>query len=439
MDTPATSGPARPTKRIAYLMSRFPKLTETFILYEIVELERRGARVELFPLLREREPVAHPEAAAYVERAHYSSPLAPAVLAAQWHWLRRQPLRYLSAWLRAIASNLSAPAFLLRALAVVPLAAWFARRMEQLGVQHIHAHWASHPTLAAYVASQLTGLPFSFTAHAHDIYVARPMLAEKLRAASFAVTISEYNRRLLSELYGGLAAKLAVIRCGADLTLFRPRPPREPSEVLELLCVASLQEYKGHRYLIEACARLRDAGQPFRCLLVGEGEERPRLEAQIAALGLTDAVRLLGRQSREQVSELMAQADVLVLPSVTTASGKREGIPVALMEGLACELPVVATAISGVPELVRDGETGLLVAERDVDGLAAALLRLARDPALGRRLGAAGRERVLRMFDLSRNVGALWALLHYDWAAQQSSERPAEPPRERAVAQEVRR
>jgi colanic acid/amylovoran biosynthesis glycosyltransferase len=428
-------GDAEQVKRVAYLVSRFPKLTETFILYEILELERRGVRVELFPLIREREPVAHPEARELVERAHYSRPWEPEVLAAQLYWLLRRPLAYLGCWLRAVAGNAGSPGFLLRALAVVPQAAWFARRMGELGVEHIHAHWATHPTLAAYVAGRLAGLPYSFTAHAHDIYVRRPMLAAKLRAASFAVTISQYNRDLLHDLYGDLADKVALIRCGADLALFRPRPPRPANGPLTILCVASLQDYKGHRYLLDACALLRDAGLPFRCLLAGDGEERAALEQQVARLRLGSRVTLLGRQTREQVVALMAEADLMVLPSVTTPSGKREGVPVALMEALACELPVVATAVSGIPELVVDGETGLLVAERDVAELVTAVLVLAADAALARRLGAAGRRHVLELFDLASNAGALAALLRHDWSAEAvpAPEAPLPAPRAREV------
>jgi glycosyltransferase involved in cell wall biosynthesis len=395
-------------------MSRFPKISETFILYEIVELQRLGLRVELFPLLREREEVAHPEAAALVERAHYSRLLSRAVLEAQLYWLLRRPGAYLRAWWRALLGNSGSPKFLSRALVVVPQAALFARRMRELGVEHLHAHYATHPALAAFVVHTLSDIPYSFTVHAHDLYVERPMLEEKLRAAAFVVAISEFNRRMIGELYGASAtANIHVIHCGVDFAIFRPRPRRAPDQPFTLICVASLQEYKGHLYLIEACARLRDAGLAFRCLCVGEGEDRPALEAQIARLGLGKQVLLLGRQPRNEVSRLMTEADAMVLPSVITANGKMEGIPVALMEALACELPAVATAISGVPELIRDGETGLLVPERDAAALADALLRLARDPALGERLARNGRALVEREFDLQRNAAALHALIEH--------------------------
>lgn len=408
----------RPAKTVAYVMSRFPALTETFILYEILELERLGLRVEVFPLLRQREEVLHPEARAVVERAHYGHVLSVATLAAQLYWLSRRPRAYLGAWWRALAGNVRSPSFFARALLIVPLAALSARRMQAVGVEHIHAHWATHPTLAAYVVQRLLGLPYSFTAHSHEIYVDRTMLEEKIRHASFVVTISEYNRRLLRELYGDeVANKTVVVHCGVDTAVFRPPPARERVDPFTIVCVASLQRHKGHPYLIDACAELKAQGVPFRCLLVGEGEDRPKIEAQIARLGLAGQVRLLGRLPRDQVGALLAQADVVTLQSIMTPSGMSEGIPVALMEAMAAECPVIASALRGIPELVEHERTGLLVHDQDAPALAAALLRVYREPEFARRLGVAARAKVLREFDLRHNAAALHRLLVQEWAA----------------------
>ncbi|MBC8160024.1 MAG: glycosyltransferase [Roseiflexaceae bacterium] len=416
LQAPQVSTSAVAGKKIAYLMSRFPKISETFILYEILELQRLGMQVEIFPLLRETAPVMHSEARALVERAHYTNILTKEVLQAQRYWLRRQPAAYLHAWVQAIRGNASSPKSLSRALVVVPQAALFAQRMVELGVSHLHAHWATHPALAAYVVGLLTGLPYSFTAHADDIYVERPMLDEKIRRAHFVVTISEYNKRFLSELYGEAAAsKIAVVHCGVDSSIFTPRAPAPSNSLFTIVCVARLEQKKGHTYLVEACAQLKAQGLSFRCMLVGDGEERPQIESQIKRLGLEDTVILLGQQPRSRVAELLAEADVMVLPSVTTAKGRQEGIPVALMEALATELPVVASAISGIPELVEDGHTGLLVPERDPTALATALARLHSNPELGRRLGAAGRIKVQREFDLQRNTATLHHMFTHDW------------------------
>jgi len=412
MNEPAT----RPL-RLAYLMSRFPKATETFILYEILELERLGHRVEIFPLVLHREGTLQPGAVELVQRAHDIRPVSPEVLRAQVHWLRRRPRRYVGAWAAAIRGNIRSPRFLLRALVAVPLGATFARRMETLRIDHIHAHWATHPALAAYVAAKLTGLPYSFTAHAHDIYVDRAMLDEKIRAARFVVTISEQNRRLFEGWYGSSAtAKVAVIHCGADPAVFTASPA-EPgtarpvggsaATLLRILSIASLQPQKGQRFLIDACRLLVDRGLAVQCQLVGEGEERSALLGRIRELGLQDVVELLGSQPRDRVAELLGRADVVVQPSVVLRSGKTEGIPVALMEALAAERAVVASRLSGIPELVVDGETGLLVEPGNPIALADAIQRLAGDPDLRGRLGRAGRELVLAEFDLRRNTAAL--------------------------------
>lgn len=421
MSEPVNRTPQR-LRTVAYTMSRFPKLTETFILIEMLELERQGVRIEIFPLIRERAPVQHADAQALVERAHYCRLLSRPTLDAQIYWLMRQPAAYLRAWWRAVRGNLSSPKFLSRALVVVPKAAHAARRMVECEVDHLHAHYATHPALFAYIVHLLTGIPYSFTVHAHDLYVERPMLREKVAAASFVVAISEFNRRMLIDLYGSIAAeRVVVVHCGIDPTLFRPRERRDSDERFTIVCVGSLAGYKGQRYLIDACARLRDRHIPFRCLLVGEGDDRPHLEAQIRNLGLDQQVMLMGALPRHRVSEVVQQADVMALSSVVMPSGKMEGIPVALMEAMASEVPVVATAISGIPELVRDGETGLLVPQRDAAALAHALERLYLDRDLGRRLAAAGRQLVLQEFNLERSAEQLRGLFERDWRSPEKN------------------
>ncbi|MEK7326305.1 MAG: glycosyltransferase, partial [Chloroflexota bacterium] len=283
--------------RVAYIMSRFPKISETFILYEILELGKLGLDIEIFPLVHHREPVKHSEADALAQHTHYYPLLSWAVLTAQFFWLRRRPTAYLGAWWGAIRGNLRSPKFLSRALAVVPLAALFARQMQTLGVTHVHAHWATHPALAAYIIRQLTGLSYSFTAHSHDIQADRTMLGEKIRHARFVITISEHNRNFIGALYGPTAVdKTRVVHCGIDPEVFQPRQDRKPNATFTIACVARLEEIKGHIYLIEACAYLKDRGIPFRCLLIGDGLTRPQINAQIASLKLENHVSLLGSQ-----------------------------------------------------------------------------------------------------------------------------------------------
>jgi len=405
--TPATPAPERPA-RIGYLMSWYPVVTETFILHEMLELRRAGVDLEIFPLFGAATDVHHPGAESLAGRVHYHRALSAELVGAQLHWLVRRPGTYLAVWARALAGNALSPSFLAKALVVVPRAAVVARRMEERGVRHVHAHWATHPALAAYVVHRLTGIGYSFTAHAHDLYLDRAMLQEKIAAAKFVVTISRFNRALIRRLYGpAAAARTVVIPCGVDPRLFERRAPRRSEGIFRIACVAALRDYKGHRWLVEACALLRDRRVPFRCVLVGDGPERAAIERQVAALALGNLVTLLGSQPQDRVREILQAADAVVLPSVVTPDGMMDGIPVALMEAMAAGVPVVSTRVSGIPELIRDGRTGLLAPQKDAAALADALERLRRDPELASRLGAAGQAHVLRRFNLLESAARL--------------------------------
>jgi len=393
--------------KVAYIMSRFPKLTETFVLYEMLALQQQGVGVEIFPLINERAHVMHEEAKPFAARARYQPMLSWPIIKAQWHFLRTQPRAYVGLWWEVLHGAWGSANYVIGGLGILPKAARFAEQMQALGVTHIHAHFANHPTVAALVAHRLTGIPFSFTAHAHDLYVDRHMLKQKVRAAAFVVAISEYNKALIIQHCGeDVRDKIVVIHCGVDTSLFRPRQ-KAPSGPFTIVCVGALEEKKGQTHLVEACRILKQRNLDFVCHMIGEGQTRAALERQIQQADLAGVVRLEGGRPRAEVLRMLEQADVVTLPSIQTKSGKMEGIPVALMEPLACEVPVVSTRISGIPELVENGVTGLLVPPADPAALAGALERLAHDPELGRRLGCAGRAKVLREFDLADNTTQL--------------------------------
>lgn len=400
--------------RVAYIMSRFPKLTETFVLYEMLAVERLGVQVEVYPLLRQRESTAHAEAEPLVARAHFHSFISLPVIAAQLNFLRRRPGAYVRTWWEVLRGTWGSWNFFIGALGILPKAVRFAYEMERQGIDHVHAHFANHPAVAALVIHRLTGIPFSFTAHAHDLHIERRMLGAKVRASKFAVTVSEFNRRLmLDECDVAAGGKIRIIHCGVDPDAFPDGHAADTGRPLEIVCVAALRELKGHRYLIEACHRLVERGVNFQCHLVGEGPLRPQIEAQIASLGLEHCVIVHGGLTRPDVMSMLAGSDVAVLTSVRTSSGRWEGIPVALMEAMAAGLPVIASDTSGIPELVEDGRTGTLVPPEDVDAIAGALESMAGDPKRAARMGAAGRERVLRDFNQqssARELAALFAV-----------------------------
>jgi colanic acid/amylovoran biosynthesis glycosyltransferase len=409
-DAPPSPSSQRPP--VAVLLSRFPSVTETFILREVVEMESQQQPVVLVPMLRDRPPVIHEAARPWTARALYTRffdfPTAGA-LALEFV---RQPWRLTSLFARLVAGTLTRPGTLLRTLAVFPKSVLLARELRRRGVRHVHAHFATHPTTMALVISTLSRIPFSFTVHAHDIQLDRALLRWKLREARFVRSISEFNRRFLSDLYPESAGKIEVIHVGIEPERYVPTAIEagrmtEP----EILCVAGYRPYKGLRYLVEACAMLRDEGVVFRCDLVGHGPLQEELEALIRELRLEDVVRLAGPRPENEVARMMSAATIFVLPSIIAPDGQMEGIPVALMEAMASGRPVVSTSISGIPELIEDGVSGRLVPPGDAAALASAIRSLLTNPSGARQLGQRARAKVREDFALAGCVTRLNARL----------------------------
>lgn len=402
--------------RVAYVMSRFPKLTETFVLDEILELERTGISVEVFPLWREPADIVHAEARPIVSRAHFTPTLNAAILQDNLRCFLRAPSIYLGTLATLVRANLRSPRFLIGALAIFPKACSFAMRMRALEVQHVHAHFASHPAAAAFVIGRMAGIPWSFTAHGSDLHREQAMLMQKVEEAKFVVAVSQFNRRFILDRVGeSFADKVRVIHCGVDLKCYSRN--RSKLGAMQIGCIGTLHAVKGQRFLLDACAELSKLGIEWRCHLIGDGPDRKALEDQTRALGLLPRVVFHGSCERERVRELLAGMDVVVAPSVPTPDGRREGIPVVLMEAGACGLPLIASRLSGIPELVVDDETGLLVEPGDAHGLASALARIAVEPETRDRLGFALRQRLEADFSLERNVERL-RLQIFDGAAE---------------------
>ncbi len=439
--------------RVAYMMSRFPKLTETFVLFEILAVEQQGIQVDVYPLLGADNGAAtrdgatiwqkfrdyvrpnqlgimHPEAEPLVRRAHYLPFFSWSILCAQIYFLLRQPIQYFRCLGHLIRGAWGNWNFLIGGLVAFPKTVAFARQMQIDHIEHLHAHFANHPALAAYVIHQLTGIPYSFTAHGSDLHRDKRLLREKVASAAFVVTISNYNHRVIVEHCGADAgAKTIVVHCGVDTQQFASKEmaddlpdathdnaPSLPadnvtrSRCLSIICVGTLHEVKGQVHLIDACAILKSQGVAFQCQLLGDGPDREMLEERIRSAGLADQVQLLGPRTRREVIRCLREADVMVQPSVPSRSGRKEGIPVVLMEGMACELAVVASDLSGIPELVENGVAGLLVPPGDAQAIASALRSLADQPALRQRLGQSARQKVLREFDLTSNARRLATL-----------------------------
>ena len=398
--------------KLGYIVSRFPHLSETFILREMVALEDRGWSIALYPLIVQSQPVVHPEAQAWLGRVKEISFLAAEVWRANLSVFLRQPGRYIRTWARMLWYNRSSPAFLARACILFPKAVWMSVQMKAEGVQHVHAHYATHPSLAAWIIHQLSGLPYSLTIHAHDIFVQRAMLAPKLSDAAFIVSISAYNREFIARKVGEwVRAKTHLVHCGVPVERYALKTTAwSGQEVFKLINIGSLQPYKGQEFLLLACKNLVDRGIPLQCDLIGAGELRPRLEQIIRQAGLEAVVHLRGALTQAEVALCLAEADCYVQPSVVTPSGKMEGIPLALMEAMACGLPVVASDLSGIPELVVPGVSGYLVPPGDASALADTLASIYANPGPAGQIACSGRELVRREFNLATQVDRLIAL-----------------------------
>ncbi len=397
---------------VAYTMSRFPKITETFVLYEMLEMESAGINVEVFPLILSNENTEHPEIAAMMRKVHFAPFINLEVVRANLYWLIQSPGRYLGAWRDALASAWPNRNFLIGAFGVLPKAALYARQMQQMGVAHLHAHFATHPALAARFIHALSDIPYSFTAHGHDVHISLQGFDLKARAARFWVTISQYNLDLVANSFDpSLLQNAHLVHCGVDLTRLQSSMPSENDSVFQILCVASFKEVKGHTYLISACSILDNSGIRFHCRLIGDGPLRHEVEQQIESAGLQQSFTLCGQQPQPEVLKAIHAADVVVLPSIHASRGDREGIPVCLMEAMALQRPVISSNLSGIPELVTSGKEGILVEQKDSSALAEALEQLTKDVQLRARMGAMGRLKIEQEFDLRNNAEILANLI----------------------------
>jgi glycosyltransferase involved in cell wall biosynthesis len=365
--------PTGPRPRVCYLLKRYPRLSQTFVLNEMLELERQGVDVVVLARDGSGEPIAHP---------------ATQLLRAPVHYLRElEPSE--DRWDEAAAA-------LLRAL----------------GVDHIHAHFATWAAGAAMRIGSRAGLPYSFTAHATDIYrdsVDVPALVERLSRASFVVTVSEANRRHLQGLLDDAGRSGRVLRIYNGLDLERVRPYAGDRRERTVVAVGRLIEKKGFTDLVEAARRLAARGEDLRVVIVGDGPERAALEAQIERGGLTGRVELVPALTQEDVLRLIGSATVFALPCVIGADGDRDGLPTVLLEAMALGTPVVSTTVAGVPEMIDHERSGLLVEQRDPGALADALSRLLGTPELRERLAGRALEIMRERFSIRANVAQLGA------------------------------
>lgn len=409
---------------VGYLTKRFPRLSETFILDEILGLERCGIPLHLYAMAHPRESVVQPDASqvrsavAYLHgTGGWRRAMASARSAAAAHasFASGNPRRYLTVLVGALAER---PRFatLKRFVEAVHLVA-LLRRDE---VQHLHAAFAHSPAEVARLVHQLTGLPYSFGAHAKDLYLAEPAaLAERVADAEFVLVCSADAADHLRRLAGGGSSKVIVAPHGVDTSRFRPRSgawrPEQPDPArpvgLRLLAVGRLVEKKGYAVLLAAVAQARDSGHVIQLTVIGGGPLLPALKAQATELGLEGAVRFLGPRTHQEVAAAYLEAEAFAQASIVLADGDRDGIPNSLLEAMSSGLAVVATRTGGIPEVIVDRESGLLAAPGDVGSLATLLVRIASDSGLRMQLGQGARATVVERYDrggLIRSISPLF-------------------------------
>ena len=445
--TPVVPGVAadEPVRPVAYLTKRFPRLSETFILDEVLGLEDAGVPLRLFAIRDPHESLVQPDVARVRGSLAYLRP-EPAVRA-RLGWLgstvagharvaAAHPARYWRTLVDAFGHRQRRAA-----LSHFLDAGHLAARLERDDARRLHAAFAHGPAAIAHQVHLLTGLPFSFAAHAKDIYVSDPeQLARRAAAAEFMLVCSESAREELARIAGPAADRIRLQYHGVDALRFHPggtalaapfadgerpadeecatdgeRPaaskrPTDGARPFRLLAAGRLVEKKGYPVLLDALALLARQGHAVTCRIVGAGPLRADLEARARALGIAGTISFDGAISHENVAGAYRDADAFVQCSVVLPDGDRDGVPNVVLEAMASGLAVVASDVAGIPEAVVDGVTGFLVPPSDPAAVADRIARLVENPALAHRLGAAGRSRVLERFDRAaavRNVARL--------------------------------
>jgi len=413
------------SRPVGYILKRYPRLSETFILNEMRALERLGMRLHVFSLMRVEGSLAHPTVAELRAPVTYfpETWLAkiPAVAKAHVTMAWAVPLRYL----RAVGLALLWSVRSHRPFSVWKQflrSAYVAVHCRQHQVHHLHAHFANAPATVARLVSVMCNIPYSFTTHAKDLYLTRKIVMRRRVAhASFVLTCTRYNIEYLRSFIPPRDwGRIYLVYHGIDLAEF-PFPPSNGKAAMTtgkaddavplILSVGRMVPKKGMRDLISACRLMMGRGVRFRCVIVGEGPLRGELESQVRELGLERFVTFLGAMAHDGLVSLYGQASVFALAPHIAEDGDRDGIPNVLAEAMAAGIPVVSTSVSGIPELIEDGRTGVLVGPRNPEALADAVEWLLRDQPLRQKLVVEARRKIEDGFECWKTANALRTLL----------------------------
>jgi len=398
----------RALPKIGYLVKTFPKVSETFILQEILELERMGIPLTIFSLQPPTDVKTHPCVSLVRAKVHYLPAASFGSSSSLFQDHRSLFSQSADRYVETLCfshkrEEQGRPMEFLQARSL-------ALKAREEGIDHIHAHFASEPTGVAELTHLLTGIPFSFTAHAKDIYLSPPdTLNRKMNRAQFVVTCTEYNRRYLQHLSTN-STPIHRIYHGIDATLYHPNPHHTAvshDDMPILLSIGRFREKKGFLTLIKACHFLKTAGYRFHCRIIGYGPFQSHMEGLIGEFDLKQTVIILGKKTQEEVIECYKHTTIFALPCEIAQDGDRDGIPNVLVEAMAMRLPVVSTDVSGIPELIAHNRTGMLVPQKDPRTLAKALQFLLAEPETRERIATAGYEKINRDFQAGNNARLL--------------------------------
>jgi glycosyltransferase involved in cell wall biosynthesis len=388
-----------------YVLKMYPRFSETFIVSEILAREAAGDRIEIFSLRPPNDPRFHPELARVKAPVTYIA--RPKSAEGVWETFRAADAAGLTPAVSRVFADL-ATMDTNDALQAIKLAV----ALQNRNIRHLHVHFASTPTSVARLASAITGIPFSFTAHAVDIFVESvdDDLRTKFAQAHHAVTISAYNLRYLRRRFPDVTSRLHLVRNGLELDRFPYRDPRPIGATVRVAAVGRFVEKKGFQHLVPAAAELVAQGVPLDLRIAGTGVLAAQVQSAVEQLGVGGHVRLLGPQTQDQVHELLESCDIFIAPCVVGADGNADGMPTVLLEAMATGVPCISTAVTGIPEVVHNGRTGILTRPGEPHLLAQAIRRMSAPSTDRVSLARNARVLIERDYDVRQQAEKLRAL-----------------------------
>lgn len=388
-------------KKIAYILGSFPGGEPPFIINEIKELIKEGLDILVFPVHKVNGGDRKVDSRGI--KAIYADPIfSLKIIMAHLYFIFRSPFEYFSLLIKNKIFG---------GKKIFWEGVYYAKVIDGLQIKHIHAHFAWNSTDCARMVKRLTGIPFSFTAHARDIYVETDYFKEKLEDAKFVITCVQHNKDYMVRHYGDeFEDKINVVYHGVDIDKFNPQDRQEKSKIDILSITQALSEKKGLDYLIEAIFLLKNRGFSVNCQIIGKGKNSSRLDDLVNDLGVRDYIKLVKPLRQEKLVEFYQNSKIFVLPCIIARDGDRDGIPNVLAEAMAMEIPVISTKLPNIAELIEDGKDGILVPERNARVLADTIEKLLSDAGKRKKMEKNAREKVTKEFDAKEHIKKLAAL-----------------------------